>query len=171
MTLAFGASQQLSLPVCGDQAGQLATYLDDEERVIQALLDPSQLHRLGPGQYRYEVTRFQVFQLQIQPVVQLQTQRQPGRLELEALDCDLEGLELVDDFRLTLESWLEAGATGLEGEARLAVSVSRPAVLSLIPPRVLEATGRSLLGGVLLGIRTRVRQHLLRDFQHWCEHR
>ncbi len=169
MTLAFRASQRLCLPV-PDQVEQLPAYLDDEERVIQALLDPSQLRRLGPGEYRYEVTRLQVFQLEIQPIVRLQAQRQPGRLALEAVDCDLEGLGLVDDFRLTLHSWLAASGDGLDGEATLAVSVSRPKVLGLIPPKVLEATGRSLLGGILLGMRKRVSQQLLGDFSRWCEH-
>ena len=68
MTLAFSASQQLSLPI-DERAEELVSYLDDEERVIQALLDPSQLTRLGPGDYRYDVTRLQVFQLQVKPVV------------------------------------------------------------------------------------------------------
>lgn len=53
----------------------------------------------------------------------------------------------------------------------MAVSVSRPPMLRLIAPGVLEATGRSLLGGVLLGIRSRVSQQLLKDFSHWREGR
>lgn len=168
MTLAFSASQQLSLAI-DEPAEDLVSYLDDEERVIQALLDPSQLTRLGPGHYRYDVTRLQVFQLQIKPVVQLRARRRPGRLELEAVECHLEGLGLVDDFQLNLTSWLEVADQGLEGAARMAVSVSRPPMLRLIAPRVLEATGRSLLGGVLLGIRTRVSQQLLKDFSRWRE--
>jgi hypothetical protein len=168
MPLAFSASQQLRLPVL-ERAEHLASYLDDEERVIGALLDSTQLHQLGPGLYRYEVTKLKVFQLQIHPVVRLQSQRQPGRLVLEALDCQLEGLGLVDDFELTLQSWLAADAAGLEGEARLAVSVSRPSLLKLIPERVLEATGRSLLGGILLSMRNRVGQQLLSDFSSWCD--
>ncbi|CAK6701828.1 DUF1997 domain-containing protein [Synechococcus sp. BA-124 BA4] len=170
MTLAFSASQQLSLAI-EEPAEDLVSYLDDEERVIQALLDPSQLTRLGPGHYRYDVTRLQVFQLQIKPVVQLRARRRPGRLELEAVECHLEGLGLVDDFQLNLTSWLEVADQGLEGAARMAVSVSRPPMLRLIAPRVLEATGRSLLGGVLLGIRTRVSQQLLKDFSCWREGR
>ncbi|MBC1261801.1 DUF1997 domain-containing protein [Synechococcus sp. BSF8S] len=170
MTLAFSASQQLSLPI-DERAEELVSYLDDEERVIQALLDPSQLTRLGPGDYRYDVTRLQVFQLQVKPVVHLRAQRRPGRLELDAVDCHLEGLGLVDDFQLNLTSWLEVGGPGLEGEAQMAVCVSRPPMLRLIAPRVLEATGRSLLGGVLLGIRTRVSQQLLKDFSSWRESR
>jgi hypothetical protein len=135
---------------------------------VEALLDPRQLEPLGPGRYRYTVTRVQVFQLQIQPIVELQVRHQGERLELSAIDCQLEGLGLVEDFRLTLDSWLAPRPQGLEGEASLAVSVSRPSLLRLIPPKVLEATGRSLLGGILLGIRTRVSQQLLGDYRRWC---
>jgi len=48
------------------------------------------------------------------------------------------------------------------------VSVSQPPLLKLVPPRVLEATGRSVLRGILLGMRNRVRQQLLLDFHQWC---
>ncbi|MEX1316297.1 MAG: DUF1997 domain-containing protein [Synechococcaceae cyanobacterium] len=167
MPLAFSASQQLRLPI-PHQSERLASYLNEEERVVQALLNPRQLKRLGPGHYSYSVTRLQVFQLQIQPVVELRTQPSPGRLELEALDCQLEGLGLVDDFQLTLHSWLAAGESGLEGEASLSVEVSQPPLLKLIPARVLESTGRSVLSGILLGIKGRVGQQVVEDFQRWC---
>jgi hypothetical protein len=74
----------------------------------------------------------------------------------------------VDDFQLSLESWLEANDQGVHGEAALAVSVSQPSLLKLIPVKMLEATGRSLLAGILLGIKTRVQQQLLDDFEAWC---
>lgn len=170
MTLAFSARQQLALPV-RDNIELLADYLRDEERVVGALLDPRQLEPLGPGHYRYTVTRVQVFQLQIQPIVELQAQCREGRLDLRALDCQLEGLGLVDDFQLGLNSWLEASADGLEGEASLSVTVSQPPLLKLIPPRILEATGHSVLAGILLGIRNRVGQQLLGDFRQWCQER
>jgi len=167
MPLAFSASQALELPV-HRQRERLGAYLNDERRVIGALLDARQLTPLPAGGYRYSVTRLQVFQLQIQPVVELVARRSTGRIELEAVDCQLEGLGLVDDFRLTLHSWLQAGEQGLEGEASLAVSVSQPSLLRLIPATVLEATGRSLLAGILLGIKTRVGQQLVDDFESWC---
>jgi len=167
MTLAFSARQQLSLPVRAD-ANLLAAYLNERDRVVGALLDPSQLEPLGSGHYRYNVSRVQVFQLQIEPIVQLEATSQGGRLELQALDCRLEGLGLVDDFQLGLSSWLSASPQGLEGEACLSVHVSQPPLLRLIPPKILEATGRSVLAGILLGIRNRVGQQLLSDFQQWC---
>ncbi len=167
MPLAFSACQQLELPVdCN--ADRLPAYLNQEDRVVGALLDPSQLEPLGPGHYRYTVTKLQMFQLQIQPVVEIVAITQPQTIQLEARDCELEGLGIVDDFRLTLESHLEATATGLEGEARLSVSVSQPALLRLIPAAVLEATGRTLLAGILVSIKNRVGQQLLADFEAWC---
>lgn len=166
MSLAFSSSQQLVLPV-QEGIDRLPDYLREEERVVASLLDPTQLISLGPGHYRYRVTRLQVFQLQIQPIVELQTHHRGDRLELEAVDCQLEGLGLVDDFQLGLKSWLKPSEEGLEGEATLAVTVSQPALLKLVPPRVLEATGRSVLSGILLGMRNRVRLQLLKDFQHW----
>jgi hypothetical protein len=167
MSLAFSASQQLDLPIDRD-AERLPAYLHNERRVVEALLDPKQLEPIGPGLYRYTVSQVRVFQLRIQPVVELQAAHRNGRLELEALDCQLEGLGLVEDFRLGLCSWLAAGESGLVGEASLSVTVSRPPLLQLIPPRVLEATGRSVLGGILLGLKSRVGQQLLGDFQRWC---
>ncbi|MCP9780858.1 MULTISPECIES: DUF1997 domain-containing protein [Cyanobium] len=168
MPLAFSASQQLQLDV-SHQPERLAAYLSDQDRVVKALLDPNQLEPLGPGRYRYAVTHLQVFQLQIQPVVDLRIHLAQDRLVLEATECELEGLGLVDDFQLTLGSWLAAGANGLEGEASLAVTVSQPSLLKLIPAKVLEATGRSLLAGILLGIKGRVGQQLLSDYRLWCQ--
>ena len=168
MPLAFSASQQLQLDV-SHQPERLAAYLSDQDRVVKALLDPNQLEPLGPGRYRYAVTHLQVFQLQIQPVVDLRIRLDQDRLVLEATECELEGLGLVDDFQLTLGSWLAAGANGLEGEASLAVTVSQPSLLKLIPAKVLEATGRSLLAGILLGIKGRVGQQLLSDYRLWCQ--
>jgi hypothetical protein len=167
MSLAFSASQKLVLPVSAHR-DRLPNYLREEGRVVHAMLDPVQLQSLGPGHYRYTVTRVQVFQLQIQPIVELQSSFQEDRLLIQALDCELEGLGLVDDFQLTLASWLRVGAEGLEGEASLGVQVSRPPLLKLIPGRVLEATGTSVLGGILHTIRSRVSQQLLSDFANWC---
>ena len=168
MSLAFSARQELTLPV-SHGIERLPTFLNDETRVMNALFDPAQLTPLGGGHYRYAVTQVKVFQLCIQPVVELQVRLQEGRVDLKAVDCQLEGLGLVDDFQLGLDAWMAAGEQGLEGEAALNVTVSRPPLLKLIPSPVLEATGRSVLSGILLTIKSRVGKQLLGDFRAWCQ--
>ena len=167
MPLAFSASQQLDLPV-QSQIDQLPAYLREEDRVVKALLDPNQLERIETGRYRYTVTTIQVFQLQVKPVVSLTVQQDGQTLIMRAVDAQLEGLGVVDDFELSLESVLEASSTGLKGLATLGVQVSQPPLLKLIPRKVLESTGESILNGILLTIKGRVGRQLVDDFQTWC---
>ena len=87
---------------------------------------------------------------------------------MRAVDAQLEGLGLVDDFQLSLESVLEASSTGLKGVATLGVAVSQPPLLRLIPRKVLESTGESILNGILLTIKGRVGRQLVCDFKQWC---
>ena len=168
MPLAFSASQQLDLPVKTD-IDRLPAYLHEQDRVVKALLDPDQLALIEPGHYRYTVTTIQVFQLQVKPVVSLNVTLEGQTLIMRAVDAQLEGLGLVDDFNLTLESVLQASNTGLKGLATLGVQVSQPPLLKLIPRKVLESTGESILNGILLTIKGRVGRQLVDDFQHWCE--
>ena len=88
---------------------------------------------------------------------------------MSALDSKLDGLGIVDDFNLLLKANLQATNVGLEGEALLGVTVSQPPLLRLIPKKILESTGHSVLNGILLGIKTRVQQQLIKDFTNWCE--
>ena len=124
---------------------------------------------LEQGRYRYTVTTLQVFQLHVKPVVSLEVDEVSGQLRIRALDADLEGLGLVDDFELSLEALLEATPTGLQGEAMLSVEVSQPPLLRLIPKRVLENTGESILNGILLTIKGRVGRQLVADFESWAK--
>lgn len=167
MTLAFHASQHLDLPVA-NQTKHLRSYLQQEDRVIKALLDARQLDQIAPGRYRYTVTTLQVFQLQVCPVVSLKIKQGDGTISIQATDATLEGLGLVDDFQLSLEALLEVTDQGLQGEAKLGVNVSQPPLLKLIPRRVLESTGESILKGILMTIKGRVGRQLVRDFHDWA---
>ena len=115
------------------------------------------------------MTTLKVFQLHVKPVVSLVVDEVCNQLRIRALDADLEGLGLVDDFQLNLEALLEATPRGLQGEAMLSVSVSQPPLLRLIPKRVLESTGESILNGILLTIKGRVGHQLVSDFQSWAQ--
>ena len=168
MLLAFEAKQKLKLSVTRNKK-YLSNYLLEEERVVGAMLDSKKLLPEGKGKYKYTVTSFKVFQLDINPVVSIAVENENGVLKMSALDSKLDGLGIVDDFDLILKANLEATNLGLEGEALLGVSVSQPPLLKFVPKKILESTGQSVLNGILLGIKSRVQQQLVKDFLDWCE--
>ena len=168
MLLAFDAKQKLNLSVTSNKE-YLSNYLLEEERVVGAMLDSRKLVPEGEGKYKYTVTSFKVFQLDINPVVSIGVENKDGVLTMSALDSKLDGLGMIDDFKLILKANLQATDIGLEGEALLGVSVSQPPLLRLVPKTILESTGHSVLNGILLGIKARVQQQLVKDFLDWCE--
>ena len=168
MLLAFDAKQKLKLSVTSNKE-YLSNYLLEEERVVGAMLDSRKLVPEGEGKYKYTVTSFKVFQLDINPVVSIGVENKDGVLIMSALDSKLDGLGMIDDFKLILKANLQATDIGLEGEALLGVSVSQPPLLKLVPKKILESTGHSVLNGILLGIKARVQQQLVKDFLDWCE--
>ena len=168
MLLSFDAKQKLKLSVTTNKE-RLSTYLLQEERVVGAMLDFNKLIPEGNGKYKYNVTSFRVFQLDVNPVVSIAVENKNGVLVMSALDSKLDGLGIVDDFNLLLKANLQATKIGLEGEALLGVTVSQPPLLKFIPKKILESTGHSVLNGILLGIKTRVQQQLIKDFTNWCE--
>ncbi len=168
MLLSFDARQKLKLSVTTNKE-RLSNYLLQEERVVGAMLDSNKLIPEGQGKYKYNVTSFRVFQLDVNPVVSIAVENKNGVLLMSALDSKLDGLGIVDDFNLLLKANLKATDIGLEGEALLGVTVSQPPLLRLIPKKILESTGHSVLNGILLGIKTRVQQQLIKDFTNWCE--
>ncbi len=168
MLLAFDAKQKLNLSVTSNKE-YLSNYLLEEERVVGAMLDSRKLVPEGEGKYKYTVTSFKVFQLDINPVVLIGVENKDGVLTMRALDSTLDGLGMIDDFKLILKANLQVSDIGLEGEALLGVSVSQPPLLRLVPKTILESTGHSVLNGILLGIKARVQKQLVQDFLDWCE--
>jgi len=168
MLLSFEAKQKLKLSV-SENKDYLSNYLLEEGRVVGAMLDSKKLVPEGFGRYKYTVTSFKVFQLDINPVVSIAVENKNGVLKMSALDSKLDGLGMIDDFNLILKAHLEATSVGLEGEALLGVMVSQPPLLKFVPKKILESTGHSVLNGILLGIKSRVQQQLVKDFLDWCE--
>jgi len=167
MLLSFDAKQKLKLSVTTNKE-YLSDYLLQEERVVGAMLDSNKLIPEGEGKYKYNVTSFRVFQLDVNPVVSIAVENNNGALIMSAIDSKLDGLGIVEDFKLILKANLQATKIGLEGEALLGVTVSQPPLLKLIPKKILESTGHSVLNGILLGIKARVQQQLVKDFRAWC---
>ena len=88
MPLAFQARQKLDLPV-ERNAEFLSAYLLEQERVVGAMLDSQKLTPLGEGSFRYTVTSFKVFQLQVNPVVSIAVVNTDGMLKMSATESEL----------------------------------------------------------------------------------
>ena len=93
MALAFTARQKIDL-VVQDNEDQLPDYLLQQERVVGAMLDPTKLTPLGPGSFKYEITSFKVFQLQINPVVSIGVENTERKIRMYVTDSLLDGLGL-----------------------------------------------------------------------------
>ena len=113
MLLSFDAKQKLKLSVTRNKE-YLSKYLLEEERVVGAMLDSKKLVPEGEGKYKYTVTSFKVFQLDINPVVSIAVENRDGILRMSALESKLDGLGIIDDFDLILKANLEATNVGLE---------------------------------------------------------
>ena len=79
MLLSFDAKQKLKLSVTRNKE-YLSKYLLEEERVVGAMLDSKKLVPEDKGRYKYTVTSFKVFQLDINPVVSIAVENQDGIL-------------------------------------------------------------------------------------------
>ena len=77
MLLSFDAKQKLKLSVKRNKE-YLSKYLLEEERVVGAMLDSKKLVPEGVGRYKYTVTSFKVFQLDINPVVSIAVENKDG---------------------------------------------------------------------------------------------
>ena len=90
------------------------------------MLDSQKLVPEGEGRYKYTVTSFKVFQLDINPVVLIAVENKDGILKMSALESKLDGLGMIDDFNLILKANLESTDIGLEGEALLGICKPTP---------------------------------------------
>ena len=107
MLLSFDAKQKLKLSVTTNKE-YLSDYLLQEERVVGAMLDSNKLIPEGEGKYKYNVTSFRVFQLDVNPVVSIAVENNNGALIMSAIDSKLDGLGIVEDFKLILKANLQA---------------------------------------------------------------
>mgnify|MGYP003322991740 CR=1 FL=1 len=85
MLLSFDAKQKLKLSVTRNKE-YLSKYLLEEERVVGAMLDSKKLLPEGEGRYKYTVTSFKVFQLDINPVVSIAVENNDGILNIANID-------------------------------------------------------------------------------------
>ncbi|MGB3559438.1 MAG: DUF1997 domain-containing protein, partial [Geitlerinemataceae cyanobacterium] len=99
----FVASLPAQIPV-PEQPVPIQHYLRQPQRLVNALVDPTRLERLGEDRFRIHVRPLQFMMLKIQPSVELRIWAEPsGIVHLRSAGCQLQGLESIENrFHLKL---------------------------------------------------------------------
>lgn len=168
----FVASLPAQIPV-PEQPVPIQHYLRQPQRLVNALVDPTRLERLGGDRFRIHVRPLHFMMLKIQPSVELKIWAEPsGIVHLRSAGCQLRGLESIKHrFHLKLVGTLVPGevgrSTSLQGNVNLEVNVELPPAFFLTPKPLLEAAGNALLMGVLRTIEDRLMRQLIADYKKW----
>lgn len=174
MQVKFEASQRVSIAVPQERIS-IQHYLRQPHRLIQALVDSTQVEQLASDCFRLKMRSRQFMMLTIQPTVDVKIWAEPdGSLRLRAMNCELQGIDYVNQrFQLHLEGVLapvqKKKGTRLEGRADLGVEVELPPVLWVTPKPVLTATGNGFLKSILMTVKQRLVQQIVEDYQTWCQ--
>lgn len=174
MSVCFSAVQSVEILVPA-QPIPIQHYLRQPQRLIQALIDPSQVEPLGQDHFRFKMRPLQFLALSLQPTVDLHIWAESdGTIRLESVGCDIRGVEYINQrFSLNLAGQLAPvqmqSKTYLRGMADLKVQVELPPPLSFTPRLLVETTGNGLLRSVLLTIKQRLVHQLLSDYCAWVK--
>ena len=157
-----------------EQPVPIQHYLRQPKRLVNALVDPTRLERLGGDCFRIHVRPLSFMMLNIQPTVDLKIWTEAnGTVHLQSSECELRGIEyLKKRFRFNLVGKLVPcqgrDMTYLKGRANLEVRVELPPALWLTPKPILEGAGNALLMSVLRTIEQRLMRQLLVDYEAWA---
>ena len=172
MHVRFSAIQSVEIAV-PTQPIPIQHYLRQPQRLIQALIDPSQVDALGQDCFRFKMRPIQFLALSLQPTVDLRIWAESdGTIRLQSIACDIRGVEYINQrFDLSLAGQLAPvqaqSRTHIRGVAHLQVQVDLPPPLSFTPRLLIETTGNGLLRSVLLTIKQRLVHQLLSDYCTW----
>ena len=172
MPTQFNASQSVEITI-PEQPIPIQHYLRQPQRLVNALVDRSQIEQLSDEVFRIKMRPLTFMTLSIQPTVDLRVWAEPnGTIYLQSVACEIRGVEYINRrFALNLQGYLspcQMNGKGLTGKADLNVQVELPLPFSLTPMPILEAAGSSLLRSVLLTIKQRLLHQLLADYRRWA---
>jgi len=173
MHVCFKASESVKIAVEEEENG-VRHYLRQPQRLVKAIANPKLMEQLSENHFRLKMQSLNFMDIyHFQPTVILKVWTgASGRVYLNSEDCEIRGIDYINDrFSLNVKGNLspqqEAGKTYLIGKADLEVKVDLPPALWLTPKPLLEVAGNGLLKSVLLRIKQKLLNQLLKDYRHW----
>ncbi|MBE7382928.1 MAG: DUF1997 domain-containing protein [Leptolyngbya sp. SIO1E4] len=170
--LRLSARQSVTMQV-SQKSVPLHHYLKQPQRLVHALMNPSQVEDLGSGHFRLRLRVIRFLMLNICPVVDLHIDVSQARfLKVRSVACQIQGNEFVDQrFDLSLSGFLkleeQAKTTRVSGQVNLAIAVDLPPIMQLTPYAILETTGNQILKGILATMKQRLIRQLAADYDRW----
>jgi Protein of unknown function (DUF1997) len=174
MQVEFIAHQSLELTVA-EHGVPISHYLRQPRRLVNALVDPSQIEYLGEGLFCLKMRPINFLHITLQPMVQMQVWAEAdGTLYIQSTACEIRGVDYIDRrFHLDLVGKLVPtsvqGKSELQGRADLSVQVDLPPAFWFTPKPILEAAGNGLLRSVLMTVKQRLTHQLLVDYSQWAQ--
>lgn len=168
----FSASQSVRISVPSLQV-PIQDYLAQPERLVYALVDPSQVEMIGPEQFRLYLRPFSFLMLTLEPVSDMQVCWQDGQIHIESDTCWLKGQPALNKhFSFGLQGILRPTHEGanayLTGQANLQVTLDLPMSFRLTPKTLIQKTGSGILKGILKTMKQRLLNRLVADYQTWA---
>ncbi|MDJ0727104.1 MAG: DUF1997 domain-containing protein [Prochloraceae cyanobacterium] len=176
MDVCFKASESVKITV-EEQSSSIQHYLRQPQRIVKAIANPKLMEQLSESNFRLKMQSLNFMDIyHFQPTVILKVWTgASGRVYLNSEDCEIRGIDYINDrFSLDVKGKLwpqqEGGKTYLIGKADLGVKVDLPPALWLTPKPLLEVAGNGLLKSVLLRIKQRLLNQLLKDYRDWNDY-
>lgn len=170
----FAATQTLKLTI-PDAGISIEQYLQNPQRLVQALTQITQVHQLDATHYRIELRPLNFLSLSLRPQITVQVWTDDHNiLHLESREYSIDGVDLPPEkFALDLKGQLVPDNSdrqaNLQGEVSLQVDVKLPPSLGWLPNPAISSAGNALVNGILMTIKSRLKRQLRQDYEAWAK--
>lgn len=146
-------------------------YLSNTERLVYALVDPSQIKVLGPHTFQFSMRPIKFLMLTLEPVAEVQIYpNDQNKIIIYSDSCQLRHQSALNRrFSFKLQGWLAArdDNSGVSGNAQLDISIDLPSAFRFTPKALLESTGNAIVNGILTTIKQRLQHRLIHEYRGW----
>jgi len=162
----------------------MSSYLDDPSRVFKVMFpDTKRAERVSDEVYRIFMLERDFIVAKIQPVVDMRVYATPiklkngeaaCRLNLEAVECKVRGLDIPDDFKLTVKGMLEPMSSGasnmsvLLGKMEISIEATLTPIFQLTPLPILQSAGDVFLEQIMMPMKEQINRNLVKDYQKYA---
>ncbi|MEM7793324.1 MAG: DUF1997 domain-containing protein [Cyanobacteria bacterium P01_C01_bin.118] len=164
------ASQSVEIDI-SHASVPISQYLRNTDRLVYALVDPSQIKILGPHSFQFSMRPIKFLMLTLEPIADVKIYpNDRDEVIIYSDSCKLRHQSSLNRrFSFTLQGKLAAREdnSGVSGDAQLDIVIDLPAAFRLTPKPLLESTGNAVIKGILIAIKQRLQRRLVHEYRSW----